>query len=109
MSREPSSFSVAFLLSTKVSSGKALGFRMRYLGDQGEAAMDTGCRPLTVNGKNCLNLRGARVPKVHTLHKMAGRKCCCTGGYGMLYANLSTGVWHTSETPALGKQRWGDL
>lgn len=58
MSREPSSFSVAFLLSTNVSSGKALGFRMRYLGDQGEAAMDrTGRRPLTVSGKDCLNLQ----------------------------------------------------
>lgn len=34
MSREPSSFSVAFLLSMKVSSGMALGFRMRYLGQQ---------------------------------------------------------------------------
>jgi len=31
MSSEPSSFSVAFLLSMKVSSGMALGFRMRYL------------------------------------------------------------------------------
>lgn len=40
MSREPSSFSVAFLLSTKVSSGMALGFRIRYLGDEAEAAMD---------------------------------------------------------------------
>lgn len=26
---------MAFLLSTKVSSGMALGFRMRYLGEQG--------------------------------------------------------------------------
>lgn len=52
MSREPSSFSVAFLLSTKVSSGMALGFRMRYLGDQGEAVMDkTERRALTMNGK----------------------------------------------------------
>lgn len=34
MSREPSSFSVAFLLSMKVSSGMALGFRMRYLGSR---------------------------------------------------------------------------
>lgn len=31
MSREPSSFSTAFLLSTNESSGIALGFRMRYL------------------------------------------------------------------------------
>lgn len=38
MSNEPRSFSVAFLLSTKVSSGIALGFRMRYLGEQGRAA-----------------------------------------------------------------------
>lgn len=37
MSSEPSSFSVAFLLSMKVSSGMALGFRMRYLGEQGRA------------------------------------------------------------------------
>lgn len=51
MSREPSNFSVAFLLSTKVSSGMALGFRIRYLGDQGEAGMDkTEHRPLTMNG-----------------------------------------------------------
>lgn len=35
MSSEPSSFSVAFLLSMKVSSGMALGFRMRYLGGGG--------------------------------------------------------------------------
>lgn len=37
MSREPRSFSVAFLLSMKVSSGMALGFRIRYLGEQGRA------------------------------------------------------------------------
>lgn len=37
MSSEPSSFSVAFLLSMKVSSGMALGFRMRYLQKQGRA------------------------------------------------------------------------
>lgn len=35
MSSESSSFSVAFLLSMKVSSGMAPGFRMRYLGEQG--------------------------------------------------------------------------
>lgn len=35
MSSAPSNFSVAFLLSMKVSSGMALGFRMRYLGKQG--------------------------------------------------------------------------
>lgn len=28
---------MAFLLSMKVSSGMALGFRMRYLGEQGRA------------------------------------------------------------------------
>lgn len=52
MSREPSSFSVAFLLSTKVSSGMALGFRIRYLGDQEDAAMDgTGYRLLTMGSQ----------------------------------------------------------
>lgn len=35
MSSEPSSFSVAFLLSMKVSSGMAPGFRMRYLSRRG--------------------------------------------------------------------------
>lgn len=34
MSSEPRSFSVAFLLSMKVSSGMALGFRMRNLGSR---------------------------------------------------------------------------
>lgn len=94
MSREPSSFSVAFLLSTKVSSGKALGFRMRYLGDEGEAAVDrTGHRPLAVNGKDCLNLRGARVPKGHTLHKMAGGSVAVMGAMARsMQANLSTGA-----------------
>lgn len=40
MSSEPSSFSVAFLLSMKVSSGMALGFRMRYLSRWGRVGKE---------------------------------------------------------------------
>lgn len=77
MSSEPSSFSVAFLLSTKVSSGMALGFRIRYLGEQVWAGQEGAASEglVRVTGKLFLGLSeaGAEARAAGGMHGNTGR------------------------------------